>query len=431
MRILLTGASGFIGRAVAQALRERGHVVVPVLRHPGAAAQDAVQADFAGVPRRSWWVERLAGIDAVVNAVGILREQGGQTFRALHSDAPIELFQACAAAGVHTVVQVSALGADAQARSAYHRSKKAADDVLRSLPLAGAVVQPSLVYGPGGSSAALFNQLAIAPVLPFPQGGRMLVQPVHIADLVQGIVRLVEEPPLSVATLAFAGPQPIALRDYLGELREALGEPHRQWVIALPESWFRTAAGLAAHVPGSMLDAETADMLLAGNATQANALPDLLGRPPRPPREFVPPEQREFQRRAAVLDLWQPLLRAALALLWIWTALVSFGLYPVAGSRALLAHVGLHGALAGVALYGAAALDLVLGVLTVAAPARWRRPVWLAQAALIAGYTLLITLFLPAYWLHPFGPISKNLPLLALIGLLWTLEPPVARGGNR
>jgi hypothetical protein len=103
----------------------------------------------------------------------------------------------------------------------------------------------------------------------------------------------------------------------------------------------------------------------------------------------------------------------------------------VADSRALLARVGLHGALATLALYGAAALDLVLGVLTLAAPVRWRRPVWLAQAALIAGYTLLITLFLPGYWLHPYGPISKNIPLLALIGLLWSLERPAARGGAR
>ena len=422
MRILLTGATGFIGRAVAQALRERGHAVVRALRHPPPGAQDAIAADFAGVPRRGWWVSHLAGIDAVVNTVGILREQGGQSFRALHTEAPVELFQACAAAGVRTVVQVSALGADDNARCAYHRSKKAADDVLRSLPLAGAVVQPSLVYGPGGTSAALFNKLAVAPVLPFPHGGRMTVQPVHVDDLVQGIVRLVEEPPLSIATLAFAGPQPLPLRDYLADLREALGEPRRQWVLPLPEGLFRTGASIAGHVPGSMLDAETADMLLAGNATQHNALPELLGRAPRAPREFVPPAQRELQRRAAVLDLWHPVLRVALALMWIWTAIVSFGLYPVQGSYALLARVGLHGALATIALYGAAALDLVLGVLTLAAPARWRRAVWLAQIALIAGYTVLVTLFLPEYWLHPYGPVSKNLPVLALIALLWSLE---------
>jgi hypothetical protein len=120
-------------------------------------------------------------------------------------------------------------------------------------------------------------------------------------------------------------------------------------------------------------------------------------------------------------------LRIALALMWLWTAIVSFGLYPVADSLALLARVGLHGALALVALYGAAALDLALGVLTLAAPARWRRPVWLAQLALIAAYTVLVSVFLPEYWLHPYGPISKNLPLAALVALLWALEAPPER----
>jgi len=430
MRILLTGASGFIGRAVAQALRERGHAVVRVLRRPPRGADDVVQADFSGVPRRGWWLAYLVGIDAVVNAVGILREQAGQTFRALHTDAPVELFQACAAAGVRTVVQVSALGADESARTAYHRSKKAADDVLRTLPVAGAIVQPSLVYGPGGSSASLFNQLAVAPVLPFPRGGRMLVQPVHVDDVVQGIVRLVEAPPLSVATLAFAGPQPLALRDYLADLREAMGEARRQPVITLPEPLFLGAAAVAGHVPGSMLDAETAGMLLAGNATAHNALPELLERAPRAPRDFIPGTQAELQRRAAVVALWHPVLRVALAFLWLWTAAVSLGLYPVQDSYELLARVGLRGGFATFALYAAATLDLVLGLLTLGAPARWRRAVWLVQLVLIGGYTLVITFFLPAFWLHPFGPITKNVPIAALIALLWALEPPV-RGGRR
>lgn len=428
MRILLTGASGFIGRAVAQSLRQRGHTVVRALRSPPGGATDVVQVDFAAVPRRDWWLPRLAGIEAVVNAVGILREQGSQRFRALHTEAPSELFHACAAAGVGTVVQVSALGADAAARSAYHRSKLAADEVLRSLPLRGAIVQPSLVYGPGGTSAALFNKLAVAPLLPFPQGGRMQVQPVHIDDVVGGIVRLVEAPPAQLVTLPFAGPQPMALRDYLGELRRALGETHRQWIVPVPAALFRIGASLAGKVPGSMLDRDTADMLLAGNATQQNGLPALLGRAPLPPAEFVAPAAREGARREAVLDLWLPVLRVAVALMWIWTAVVSFGLYPVQDSYALLARVGLHGALATLALYGAAVLDLVLGVLTLAAPARWRRPVWLAQLALIGGYTVLITFFLPEYWLHPYGPISKNLPVLAAIALLWALEQPSKRG---
>ena len=422
MRILLTGATGFIGRAVALALQAHGHAVVRVQRRPGRPGEDVVQADFAQAPSREWWLPRLAGIDAVINAVGILREQAGQTFAALHAQAPAELFRACAAAGVGAVVQVSALGANARSRSGYHLSKKAADDVLRSLPLRGAIVQPSLVYGQDGTSAGLFNKLAVAPVLPFPQGGRMLVQPVHIDDVVQGIVRLVESPPHGIETVSFAGPRPIALRDYLGDLREAMGESRRQWIVPIPAGLFRLGAAAAGHVPGSMLDAETADMLLAGNATEDNGLARLLPRPVRAPREFIPVAASEPARREAVLDLWLPVLRVALALMWIWTAIVSFGLYPVSDSYALLARVGLHGALATLALYGAAVLDLLLGVLTLAAPARWRRWVWIAQLALIGGYTVLITFFLPEYWLHPYGPISKNLPILAAILLLWGLE---------
>lgn len=425
MRILLTGATGFIGRAVAQALRARGHTVVPATRRAPAHGTDFVQADFASVPTRDWWIPRLAGIDAVVNAVGILRETPGQGFDALHHRAPAELFQACAAGGVDRVVQVSALGADASARTRYHRSKKAADDVLRSLPLRGAIVQPSLVYGPGGGSTPLFNQLAVAPVLAFPMAGRMRVQPVHVDDVVAGIVRLLEDPPRPLVTLAFAGPRPLELREYLGELRDTLGEGGRQWVLPMPVALFRAAASVAGHVPGSMLDPENADMLLAGNATEDNGLPALLGRAPRAPRDFLDRAvDAEPMRRAAVIDFWTPLLRIALALMWVWTAIVSFGLYPVQDSYALLARVGLHGTLASIALHGAAALDLVLGVLTLAAPARWRRPVWLAQAALIAGYTVLITLFLPEYWLHPYGPLTKNLPILGLIALLWALERP-------
>ena len=424
MKVLLTGATGFIGSAVAHALRARGHAVVPVMRGRPADGSESVQADFATVPRREWWVPRLAGIDAVVNAVGILRETKGQTFEALHARAPAELFHACAAAGVRNVIQVSALGADASARTQYHLSKKAADDVLRALPLRGAIVQPSLVYGPGGTSATLFNKLAVAPVLPFPEGGRMLVQPVHIDDVVAGIVRLVEDPPPALATMAFAGPEPIELREYLAQLRATLGQGGRQWIVTMPAALFRAGAAFAGRLPGSMLDRETADMLLAGNATGRNGLPTLLGRAPRAPRDFLAAGTREPARREAVLDLWLPVLRVALAFLWIWTALVSFGLYPVQDSYALLARVRLQGALATLALYGAAALDLLLGVLTLAAPARWRRPVWLAQLALIGGYTVLITFFLPEYWLHPYGPISKNLPILAAIALLWALEPP-------
>jgi uncharacterized protein YbjT (DUF2867 family) len=436
MRVLVTGASGFIGRALAEALLRQGHQVVCAARHPpalefGGQTCEALAVDFAATPPVSWWMPHLARVDAVVNAVGILREQDGQTFGALHADAPIALFNACALAGVHVVVQVSALGADEQAQSRYHLTKKAADDALRELPVRAGIVQPSLVYGPGGASTGLFHQLAAMPLLVFPRGGDMLVQPVHVDDVVEGVLALLKEPPAQQLTVPFVGPAPLTMRDYLAQLRSGLGVGGRLRVLAMPEALFRSAAAVAAHVPGSSLDPDTAGMLLRGNAAPSDAFTRLLGRPPRPVSAFVAKPVAPALRSEAALAIWLPVLRISIALLWLWTGIVSLGLYPVEDSLALLDRVGLHGAAAQLALYGAAGLNLLLGVLTLASPPRWRSAVWASQLLLITLYTLLISLFLPEYWLHPYGPISKNLPLMAAIALAWALEPPVARDRGR
>ena len=156
MRILVTGATGFIGGAVVDALLARGHVPVPAVRDVAAAKRrwpqlDAVACDFMRDTAAATWRPRLIGIDAVVNAVGILRESRGASFDALHSATPRALFAACAEAGVARVVQVSALGADAQAASRYHLSKREADDALLALPLRATIIQPSVVFAPEGA----------------------------------------------------------------------------------------------------------------------------------------------------------------------------------------------------------------------------------------------------------------------------------------
>ena len=105
--------------------------------------------------------------------------------------------------------------------------------------------------------------------------------------------------------------------------------------------------------------------------------------------------------------------------MWIATAVVSLA-YPLSGSLALLARVGLTGDAALAALYGGAGLDLALGIAVLALRRRW---VWTLQLVVVLGYTALVTLFLPEQWLHPFGPVLKNLPVLAAILLLREAEP--------
>lgn len=420
MRILLVGASGFIGRHLADRLRHV-HQLLWAARTPPPAGQANVMhlpVDLARDTDATDWLPRLDGVDAVVNAAGMLREHGAQSFDAIHIRAPIALFDACAARGVRRVVQVSALGADEHARSAYHRSKKAADDHLRSLPLSFVIVQPSLVFGADGASAALFCQLAALPVLPLPGRGQQPVQPVHIDDLVELVCVLLEAPQVP-ARIAATGAHPLALGDLLLALRKAMQLPATA-CIPVPMPLMRIAARIGTHLPGALLDTDTLQMLERGNAESSDDMARALGRRPRDVAAFIAQDvERDALRSRALLGWLLPLLRISIAIVWLVTAWVSAFVYPEAESYRLLARTGIDGALAPVALYGAALLDGVFGVLTLVRPRRW---LWLAQIALILGYTLLITLFLPEFWLHPYGPVLKNLPLLAALWLLLSFE---------
>jgi uncharacterized protein YbjT (DUF2867 family) len=414
VRILLTGATGFIGTRLASALRARGHEVICAGRSGGT-----VHADFTTDFDSATWVPRLQGIDAVVNAVGILRERGKQTFEALHVRAPQALFSACVAAGVGRVIQISALGADEHARSAYHLSKRRADEYLCNLPLDSTIVQPSLVYGEGGASARLLTGLASLPWIPVPGRGEAQVQPVHVDDAVEGIVALLSAKGGACTRIPFVGPEPVSLRNLLAELRAGMRLPRARF-IRVPMSWMRAAAALGRVLPASLLDRDSLAMLQRGNTGDLRPLRELLGRTARPPREFIPPGEAPRVRMQAQLQWLLPLLRASIALVWIVTGIVSLGLYPTASSYDLLARVGITGGLAPLTLYGAAALDFLFGLATLAL--RRRRVLWLLQIATILLYTIIITWTMPEFWLHPFGPLLKNVPMLAAIYLLYRLE---------
>lgn len=168
-------------------------------------------------------------------------------------------------------------------------------------------------------------------------------------------------------------------------------------------------------------------MLERGNTADPAPFSALIGCSPRAPDRFVAREARDGERVSAHLAVTLPLLRFSIALVWLWTAAVSFGLYPVAASLDLLHRTGVPVVLAPFALYGAATLDLAFGVLTLLLRGRARQRLWVAQAVLIAGYTAIITVRLPEFWIHPFGPLSKNLPMLAALALLYVHEPVTSR----
>ncbi|HEU4852556.1 MAG TPA: SDR family oxidoreductase [Telluria sp.] len=423
MRILLTGASGFVGTRLAQALLAQGHDLVCAVRSPRAGNDPRlawIAADFTKDIDKSTWLARLGGVEIVINTVGIFRERGPNTFQALHVDAPRALFSACAESGVRLVIQMSALGADGHASTAYHLSKKAADDYLAQLPLRSYIVQPSLIYG-SGASARFFKMIASMPFTFRFGTAPQLVQPVHVDDVVAAICALVREQlPFDGATsrkVPLTGPVSMPFVDYLAALRRALGMG-RLRVLALPDAVARIAAKAARFMPGSFFDDAALRMLDRGNTADPALTASLLGRPPRGVDTFIIEPAAESAR--AKLDWLLPILRLSVAAVWIATAIVSAGLYPAEQSYALLAATGIAAALHPLMLFGAAALDLAFGIGILVL--RRRRALWLAQAALIAFYTVVIAVRLPEFLLHPYGPLTKNLPMLAAIWLLYECE---------
>ena len=419
MRVLVLGAEGLIGRAVCDALQAAGHRPIRGVRprHGSrGAGVDRVYVDFARDTHLADWQARLPGVDAVVNAVGIFAEHGAQTFRRIHTQTPRALFAACREAGITRVVQISALGADEHAASRFHRSKRAGDASLHAMVPTGTVLQPSLVFGAAGASSRMLMLLAWLPLAVLPDGGHQAIQPIHVDDLAALVVRLLEDdarPP----RLAAVGPIALSLARYLSLLRHALGGGALR-VLGVPSAWLARMG----RVGGRWIDREALAMLERGNTADVAPAMHWLGHPPRSPRRFLSRAEAADLRVLLGWRAWGTLGRIAVALTWLITGAVSLGLYPVRSSFDLLAQVGLHGGFAHVALYGAALLDLALGFATLLLHGRALRVAYLAQAALILSYTLIISVALPAFWLHPFGPILKNLPMLALIGALYATE---------
>ncbi|OOC08917.1 SDR family oxidoreductase [Thioalkalivibrio halophilus] len=417
MRILLTGSTGFVGRHLERALRERGHEVVGCAR--GAAP---VHCDFTRDHRPEDWLGRVTGMDVVINAAGIAREQGAQSFAALHERAPAALFTACEQAGVGRVIQISVLGADPAADDPWLRSRGRSDADLAARPLDWLILRPSIVHGEGGASTGFLRALAALPWVPLVGDGGQMLQPVHVDDLVRAVVQAVEcgEPRCQV--LDCVGAEPVTLARVLARWRAWLGAGRWRALPVAPRL-ARAGAALAGRLHVAPVNGSMVDLLRRGSTAPVEPFERGFGWRPRGFAGAL------AARPSSEAELWharlyglRPLLRFALAFFWIWTGLVSALLHPPQASLDLLASAGLTAAPAVTALYGLALVDVLLG-LALLAGWRVREVAWI-QVVMMAGYTLGAGLLLPQLWIDPFGPLSKNLPLIVATLMLIAMEGP-------
>jgi uncharacterized protein YbjT (DUF2867 family) len=287
MNILLCGASGFVGRHLEAELLNAGHRVSRGVRRPQGAADIAI--DYRNDIDIASWVPRLAGIDAVVNAVGVLRDSPAQPMARLHDAVPRALFAAAAQCGIKRIVQISALGAGTGIRTPYMQTKQAADEFLQTLDLDWAILRPSLIYGKDGASTRMFMLLSHLPLVMLPDGGKQIVQPVHINDLAQAVVKLLApgtaSPPLR-SIITCVGAEIVTIGGLISSYRTQRGG-HAPWIFAMPGMLLNTVAWLGDRIPALPVGSDTLAMLATGSSGNVGRFSELLGRAPLSYRDFL------------------------------------------------------------------------------------------------------------------------------------------------
>ena len=229
--VVVFGGSGFVGRNVVRELARRGWRVRIAVRRPhhalflrpmGAVGQ--VQLVQANLRDRRSVAEALKGADAVVNAVGILFQQGPQKFDAVQAEGAAAIAELARDEGVGAFVHLSAIGASSDSESLYARSKAEGEKAVRAACLSSTILRPSIVFGPEDDFFNRFAAMATAfPALPLIGGGATRFQPVYVDDVADAVAAALERPDAAGKTYELGGPRVYTFRALLELMLSMIG----------------------------------------------------------------------------------------------------------------------------------------------------------------------------------------------------------------
>ncbi|MCW2308257.1 SDR family oxidoreductase [Rhodobium gokarnense] len=428
--VLVTGAGGFIGAAIVARLRADGFEVRGVARDAEAAARrmpgiDWVSGDFNRDGAPDAWRPRLQGVAAVVNAAGILQDGAGDSLEAVHIHGADALFAAAEAAGIRRVVQISAIGAEPEAATAFMRTKAEGDRRLKARDLDWIVLRPGLVIGrPVYGGTGLIRGLAALPFATPVMAGAKPMQVIGLEEVAAEVARSLGPDAKTRVVHDLVHPEPHELA--------AIITRHRQWLGFAPVptvfapawtgrllgrvgdlcGWFGWRAPIRSTAIKQTLEGVVGDPAqwiadTGADPTPLEALPDL--------------------GPATVQDRWharlwalRPLALVGLALFWLVSGLVALGPgFSDAVSSLIVA--GLSAEPARWLTAATAALDIAVGAALLFR--RWHRAALVATLLVSLAYLVGGTLLAPMLWVDPLAPLLKIVPqmLLALM-LLATAE---------
>jgi uncharacterized protein YbjT (DUF2867 family) len=225
--ILVTGGTGFVGSHLIKRMRQEGIPVRAIVRDPDKARPlnnlgvDVVKGDVSDTDSLE---KATIGVERIIHLVGIIQEAAGATFQRVHVDGTRNLLEAARKSGVRHFFYQSALGTRPNAKSEYHKSKWAAEELVRASGISFTILRPSLIYGPGDQfTIRLSEMIRLSPVLPIIGSGRSKVQPIFIDDVATCIVTAVTSDCCLNEIYEIGGPDQLTYEEVTVAIADAMG----------------------------------------------------------------------------------------------------------------------------------------------------------------------------------------------------------------
>jgi len=381
MNILILGATGFIGNGVFLSLVSTHNVTI-ASRKPIDGYSKWKKVDFL---QDNNWDDLLKNIDMVINCIGIIEGD----FKKVQSLSPINLYKTCVKKNVK-IIHVSAIGAEVENPiSEFLKSKKMTDDYLIKNNNA-TVIYPGIVLGNNGKSVQFFAEIASLPILPLMKMDNLPF--VHINQLTVLINDIVMDFS-NYSKQIFAFGKIESLKNILESIK---GNSIK--TIAVPNFVFKFLFLIFPKLSIGIFNKTTFD--LSAQDLVANHKPIF--------KEVSKSIQvNSIQKSNAIFNF---IVLIGVSFIWIWSgisSLISWGI-----SMDLMKDLTTNHQIGKAAIYLGSIIDIILGI-TLFYKKR-RKPTLIVQLVMIFGYTILLSLFSPYLWLHPFGVLTKNVALILL-----------------
>jgi uncharacterized protein YbjT (DUF2867 family) len=272
VKILVTGATGFVGPAIVRALVDAGHTVRVLEREAGRSAslpsQEAVQGEMTDAAS----LERATASQEVVVHLVALLSGPREEFERVMEQGTRDLVAAAKNAGVQRFVLMSALGTNEQTKDLvpYYHAKWEMEQTVNGSGLEHVIFRPSFIFGPGGGALQQFARIAkLAPVTPIVGPGTQRIQPIWIDDLAAYFAAGVEKPEAANRTFELGGPDIVTWNELWSRLKSALGI--RRPAIHIPFGLMRAQAAVLEKLPKPPVTRDQLKMLAAGDNVVSNA----------------------------------------------------------------------------------------------------------------------------------------------------------------